>query len=137
MMILWSRRVVRRFMERAKAAEGLLKLSSAARAVASGGPFVERIDLLVKLILHRLGEPNAEIDGTVQIVDQKLNEKIVVGGSGSALGGTSGLSDGATHCVDLRRHSGARLCASPESITTTGNMDSGQPLHGFRNDDLF
>jgi hypothetical protein len=27
--------------------------------------------------------PNAEIDHTVQIVDQKLNEKIVEGGSGS------------------------------------------------------
>jgi hypothetical protein len=30
---------------------------------------------------------------------------------------------------------GARS-ASPESITTTGRMDSGQPLHGFRNDGL-
>jgi hypothetical protein len=27
--------------------------------------------------------PNAEIDRTVQIVDQKLNEKIVAGGSGA------------------------------------------------------
>jgi hypothetical protein len=27
--------------------------------------------------------PNAEIDRTVQIVDQRLNEKIVVGGSGA------------------------------------------------------
>ncbi len=40
--------------------------------------------MLVKLISHQLGAPNAEIDRTVQIVDQKLNEKIVVGGSGSA-----------------------------------------------------
>ena len=71
-------------MERAKAAKSLLKPSSAARAMASGAPFVERVDLLVKLISHQLGEPNAEIDRTVQIVDQKLNEKIVVGGSGSA-----------------------------------------------------
>jgi hypothetical protein len=39
---------------------------------------------LVKLISHQLGVPNAEIDRTVQTVDQKLNEKIVVGGSGSA-----------------------------------------------------
>jgi hypothetical protein len=72
------------FGKYAKAAEGLLKPSSAARAVASGAPFIERVDLLVKLISHQLGEPNAEIDRTVQIVDQKLNEKIVVGGSGSA-----------------------------------------------------
>jgi hypothetical protein len=57
-------------------AESLLKPSSAARAVASGAPFIERVDLLVRLISHQLGEPNAEIDRTVQIVDRKLNEKI-------------------------------------------------------------
>jgi len=39
---------------------------------------------LVKLIADQLGVPSAEIDRTVQIVDQKLNEKIGVGGSGSA-----------------------------------------------------
>src|ERR1700678_1346284 len=72
------------FEKYAKAAESLLKPSSAARAVANGAPFIERVDLLVKLISHQLGLPNAEIDHTVQIVDQKLNEKIVVGGSGSA-----------------------------------------------------
>src|SRR3954452_10765235 len=67
------------FEKYAKAAESLLKPSSAARAVASGAPFIERVDLLVKLISHRLGMPNAEIDRTVQVVDQKLNEKIVEG----------------------------------------------------------
>ena len=72
------------FAKYAKAAESLLKPSSAARAVAGGAPFIERVDLLVKLISHQLGAPNAEIDRTVQIVDQKLNEKIVAGGSGSA-----------------------------------------------------
>ena len=61
---------------------GYLKPSSAARAVASGAPFIERVDLLVKLISHQLGMPNEEIDRTVQVVDQKLSEKIVVGGSG-------------------------------------------------------
>ncbi|HXI06425.1 MAG: ketopantoate reductase family protein [Bradyrhizobium sp.] len=71
------------FAKYAKAAESLLKPSSAARAVASGAPFIERVDLLVKLISHQLGHPNAEIDRTVEIVDQKLNEKIVQGGSGS------------------------------------------------------
>ncbi|MES2168024.1 MAG: 2-dehydropantoate 2-reductase N-terminal domain-containing protein [Pseudomonadota bacterium] len=70
------------FEKYAKAAESLLKPSSAARAVASGAPFIERVDLLVKLISHQLGMPNDEIDRTVQVVDQKLSEKIVVGGSG-------------------------------------------------------
>ncbi|CCE04354.1 conserved hypothetical protein [Bradyrhizobium sp. STM 3843] len=70
------------FEKYAKAAESLLKPSSAARAVASGAPFIERVDLLVKLISHQLGMPSPEIDRTVEIVDQKLNEKIVVSGSG-------------------------------------------------------
>lgn len=69
------------FDKYAKAAESLLKPSSAARAVASGAPFIERVDLLVKLISHQLGMPNADIDRTVDIVDQKLSEKIVTGGS--------------------------------------------------------
>ena len=72
------------FAKYAKAAESLLKPSSAARAVAAGAPFIERVDLLVKLISHHLDAPNAEIDRTVQIVDQKLNEKIVGGGSGAS-----------------------------------------------------
>jgi hypothetical protein len=71
------------FAKYAKAAESLLKPSSAARAVAAGAPFIERVDLLVKLISHQLGTPSAEIDRTVEIVDQKLNEKIVQGGSGA------------------------------------------------------
>lgn len=71
------------FAKYAKAAESLLKPSSAARAVAGGAPFIERVDLLVKLISHQLGASSAEIDRTVEIVDQKLNEKIVVGGSGA------------------------------------------------------
>jgi hypothetical protein len=72
------------FEKYAKAAESLLKPSSAARAVASGAPFIERVDLLVKLISHELGTPSSEIDRTVEIVDQKLNERIVVGGSGAS-----------------------------------------------------
>src|SRR5215210_15007 len=71
------------FAKYAKAAESLLKPSSAARAVAAGAPFIERVDLLVKLISHQLGAPSAEIDRTVEIVDQKLNEKIVAGGYGA------------------------------------------------------
>ena len=65
------------FEKYAKAAESLLKPSSAARAVASGAPFIERVDLLVKLISQQLGMPNADIDRTARIVDQRLNERIV------------------------------------------------------------
>ena len=71
------------FEKYARAAESLLKPSSAARAVANGAPFIERVDLLVKLISSQLGLPNAEIDRTVQIVDQRLNERIVAGESGA------------------------------------------------------
>jgi len=70
------------FEKYAKAAESLLKPSSAARAVSAGAPFIERVDLLVKLISHQLGMANVEIDGTVDVVDQKLNERIVAGGAG-------------------------------------------------------
>jgi hypothetical protein len=70
------------FEKYAQAAESLLNPSSAARAVAAGAPFIERVDLLVKLIADQLGMPNPEIDRTVQIVDQKLNERIVTHGSG-------------------------------------------------------
>ncbi|MBV9065834.1 MAG: hypothetical protein JO004_08715 [Methylobacteriaceae bacterium] len=71
------------FEKYAKAAESLLKPSSAARAVAAGAPFIERVDLLVKLISDQLGMSNAEIDRTIQTVDHKLNERIVEGGSGA------------------------------------------------------
>jgi hypothetical protein len=67
------------FEKYAKAAESLLKPSSAARAVANGAPFIERVDLLVKLISHQLGMSNANIDRTVEVVDQKLNERIESG----------------------------------------------------------
>src|SRR5438874_2180123 len=74
------------FEKYAKAAESLLRPSSAALAVAGGARSIERVDLLVKLISHQLGVPNAEIDRTVQIVNQKLHEFIVAGGSGAQRG---------------------------------------------------
>ncbi|MFK5596274.1 ketopantoate reductase family protein [Methylobacterium sp. HMF5984] len=67
------------FEKYAKAAEGLLKPSSAARAVESGAPYIERVDLLLKLISHQLDMPDAEIDRTVEIVDRKLDERIIPG----------------------------------------------------------
>jgi len=71
------------FEKYAKAAESLLKPSSAARAVAGGAASIERVDLLVKLISHQLGVPNAEIDRTVHIVNQKLNESNAADVSGA------------------------------------------------------
>jgi hypothetical protein len=67
------------FEKYAKAAESLLKPSSAARAVAGGARFIERVDLLVKLISHQLGLPHAEIDRTVEVVDQRLSDGVVAG----------------------------------------------------------
>ncbi|MEM0921908.1 MAG: hypothetical protein AAGF44_07925 [Pseudomonadota bacterium] len=67
------------FEKYAKAAESLLKPSSAARAVASGAPFIERVDLLVKVIAEQLGMPHAEIERTVDVIDHKLDDQIVPG----------------------------------------------------------
>ena len=67
------------FEKYAKAAESLLKPSSAARAVAGGARFIERVDLLVKLISHQLDLPHAEIDRTVEVVDQRLSDGVVAG----------------------------------------------------------
>src|SRR3954470_13544612 len=64
------------FAKYAKAAESLLKPSSAARAVSGGASSIERVDLLVKLISHQLDMTNANIDRTVEVVDQKLNERL-------------------------------------------------------------
>ena len=67
------------FEKYAGAAESLLKPSSAARAVAAGAPFIERVDLLVKLISHALDMTHPEIDRTVSVVDAKLDETILPG----------------------------------------------------------
>ena len=60
------------FEKYAKAAESLLKPSSAARAIASGAPVIERVDRLIQLIGQATGRPNAEVDKTVAIVDGEL-----------------------------------------------------------------
>ncbi|NNE80873.1 MAG: hypothetical protein HKN18_11445 [Silicimonas sp.] len=67
------------FEKYAKAAENLLKPSSAARAVAAGAPFIERVDVLVKLISHQLDMAQEDIDRTVATVDARLNETVVPG----------------------------------------------------------
>lgn len=61
------------FEKYARAAESLLKPSSAARAVAAGAPMIERVDRLVQLIGNSLGMENPAIDLVVETVDAKLD----------------------------------------------------------------
>ncbi|MFV0244925.1 MAG: ketopantoate reductase family protein [Qingshengfaniella sp.] len=60
------------FEKYAKAAEGLLKPSSAARAVAAGATQIERVDKVVQKLGQAAGMPMAEIDAIVATVDAKL-----------------------------------------------------------------
>jgi len=60
------------FEKYARAAESLLKPSSAARAVDAGAPLIERVDKLVQLIGRELGMENAAIDEVVATADMKL-----------------------------------------------------------------
>ena len=60
------------FEKYAKAAESLLKPSSAARAVANGAPMIERVDKLVQLIGQRLDMRDPTIDEMVATVDSAL-----------------------------------------------------------------
>ena len=62
------------FEKYARAAESLLKPSSAARAVAAGAPAIERVDRLVQLIGRTLGLEHPEIDKVVATVDARLAE---------------------------------------------------------------
>ncbi|MEZ5930701.1 MAG: hypothetical protein R3F54_01885 [Alphaproteobacteria bacterium] len=60
------------FEKYARAAEGLTKPSSAARALFAGAPNIERVDCLVKTIAASLGMQSATVDDIVAIVDEKL-----------------------------------------------------------------
>ncbi|MCG8650498.1 MAG: hypothetical protein MI861_11745, partial [Pirellulales bacterium] len=62
------------FEKYARAAESLLKPSSAARAVAAGATQIERVDRLVRLIGNQLKLAHPAVDETVAIVDAKLAE---------------------------------------------------------------
>lgn len=62
------------FEKYARAAESLLKPSSAARAVAAGAPAIERVDMLVQFIGRTLGMNHPGIDEVVITVDAKLAE---------------------------------------------------------------
>lgn len=60
------------FEKYARAAESLLKPSSAARAVAAGAPAIERVDRLVQAIGRSVGLESPEIDAVVTTVDARL-----------------------------------------------------------------
>lgn len=62
------------FEKYAKAAENLLKPSSAARAVYAGAENIERVDKLIQLVARANGMSHPEIDATVTLVDAKLAE---------------------------------------------------------------
>ena len=56
----------------AGAAQGLVRPSSAARALFAGAPNIERVDRLVQAIAAQLGMRNAVVDQTVALVDAQL-----------------------------------------------------------------
>ena len=64
------------FEKYAKAAESLLKPSSAARAIEAGASRIERVDLLVKTIASEFGKSLAAIDNTVATVNQRLEQNV-------------------------------------------------------------
>ena len=61
------------FDKYAKAAEGLLKPSSAARAIVAGATDIERVDRLVQIIGTALGRDSAAVNAIVATVDQALD----------------------------------------------------------------
>ena len=60
------------FEKYANAAKGLVKPSSAARALYGGAPFIERVDRLVQKLAASKGMRNDVVDRTVQLVDAQL-----------------------------------------------------------------
>ena len=60
------------FEKYAAAANGLIRPSSAARALFNGAPNIERVDRLVQSIAAQKGKRNAELDATVALVDARL-----------------------------------------------------------------
>jgi hypothetical protein len=60
------------FEKYASAAKGLVKPSSAARALAAGAANIERTDRIVQTIAAQRGQRNATVDETVKLVDSWL-----------------------------------------------------------------
>ena len=60
------------FEKYAKAAESLIRPSSAARALFAGAKNIERVDKLIKLIAQQTGKDSSLIDGIISQVDRRL-----------------------------------------------------------------
>jgi hypothetical protein len=60
------------FEKYAAAANGLVRPSSAARALFAGAPNIERVDRLVQSVAAQLGMRNPVVDETVALVDARL-----------------------------------------------------------------
>ena len=60
------------FEKYAAAAEGLVRPSSAARALFAGAPYIERVDRLVQAAAAQKGMRNPIVDETVRLVDARL-----------------------------------------------------------------
>jgi predicted esterase len=69
------------FEKYAKAAEGLGKPSSAARALFGGAEHIERVDCLVRRIARQQNQQSETLDEIVTLVDERLakNRSAVVG----------------------------------------------------------
>lgn len=61
------------FEKYARAAESLLKPSSAARAIEAGTPKIERVDRLVQMVGKKLGMQNDTVNTIVATVDARLD----------------------------------------------------------------
>ena len=51
---------------------GLVKPSSAARALYGGAPFIERVDKVVQILAAQRGMAHPVVDETVRLVDEQL-----------------------------------------------------------------
>jgi hypothetical protein len=67
------------FEKYAKAAEGLVAPSSAARALFGGAEHIERVDCLVRRIAHQQGLQSDMLDEIVSLVDERLAKNRAAG----------------------------------------------------------
>ncbi len=66
------------FEKYARAAEGLAKPSSAARALFSGAKYIERVDCLIQRIANQQGLQSDTVDNIVDLVDERLGKNRAV-----------------------------------------------------------
>jgi hypothetical protein len=71
------------FEKYAKAAEGLGKPSSAARALFGGAEHIERVDCLIRRIARQQGLQSETLDEIVTLVDQRLGKNRAKGSTGT------------------------------------------------------